>query len=222
MSTTVHEFDAREGGAFRVSLTYDAADAAGKSGSYTDTYHGHFARLVPDEQVVEVLEFETDDPAMRGAMTMTTTLTDADDGTDVRSSTRASPTRSRPPTTRPAPGWPWKTWPASSSGGSLARCPSRTVSVRVDAPNLMNNIAWRYAWCSCNDGGADPDRSAREWAVRNPRCAPRRPGPRAAPHPQRRIARQPTQSRLMDRPRMTAALTTTCPGARSSADASPL
>ena len=84
MSTTVHEFDAREGGTFRVSLTYDAADAAGKSGSNTDTYYGHFARLVPDEQVVEVLEFETDDPALRGTMTMTTTLTDAGDGTDVR------------------------------------------------------------------------------------------------------------------------------------------
>ena len=83
MSTTVHEFDAREGGAFRVSLTYDAPDAAGKSGSHTDTYHGHFARLVPDEQVVEVLEFETPDPALAGTMTMTTTLTDADGGTDV-------------------------------------------------------------------------------------------------------------------------------------------
>ena len=30
--------------------------------AHTDTYHGHFARLVPDEQVVEVLEFETADP----------------------------------------------------------------------------------------------------------------------------------------------------------------
>ena len=33
--------------------------------------------------MVEVLEFETDDPALRGVMTMTTTLTDADGGTDV-------------------------------------------------------------------------------------------------------------------------------------------
>ncbi|MER6156503.1 SRPBCC domain-containing protein [Streptomyces sp. NPDC001868] len=83
MSSQVHEFDAREGGRFRVSLTYDAPTGTGKSASHTDTYHGHFAKLVPDEVVVEVLEFETDDPALRGTMTMTTILTEADGGTDV-------------------------------------------------------------------------------------------------------------------------------------------
>lgn len=83
MSSYVHEFDAREGGAFRVSLTYDVPSGTGKSSAHTDTYHGHFLKLVPNEQVVEVLEFETTDPALRGAMTMTTTLRDADDGTDV-------------------------------------------------------------------------------------------------------------------------------------------
>ncbi|MEV7065656.1 SRPBCC domain-containing protein [Streptomyces collinus] len=84
MSGEVHEFDAREGGRFRVSLTYETPDASGKSAAHTDTYHGHFARLVPDEQVVEVLEFEAVDPALRGVMTLTTTLTDArGGGTDV-------------------------------------------------------------------------------------------------------------------------------------------
>ncbi len=38
---------------------------------------------MPNEQVVEVIEFETADPALRGTMTMATTLTDADGGTDV-------------------------------------------------------------------------------------------------------------------------------------------
>ena len=83
MSSHVHEFDAREGGSFRVSLTYDAPTGTGKSASHTDTYRGHFAKLVPNEQVVEVFEFETADPELRGEMTMTTTLTDADGGTDV-------------------------------------------------------------------------------------------------------------------------------------------
>jgi uncharacterized protein YndB with AHSA1/START domain len=83
MTSEVHEFDPREGGRFRVSLTYDAATGTGKSAAHTDTYHGHFARLVPDEQVVEVLEFETADPALGGEMTMTTTLADADGGTEV-------------------------------------------------------------------------------------------------------------------------------------------
>ncbi|MGP3916821.1 SRPBCC domain-containing protein [Nonomuraea sp. 10N515B] len=83
MSSHVHEFHARVGGSFRISLTYDAPGPTGKSASHTDTYHGHFAELVPDERVVEVLEFETDDPALRGTMTMTTTLTDAGPGTEV-------------------------------------------------------------------------------------------------------------------------------------------
>ena len=83
MTSQVHEFDAREGGYFRVSLTYDASEGGGKSTTQTDTYHGHFVKLVADQQVVERLEFETADPALRGEMTMTTTLTDAEGGTDV-------------------------------------------------------------------------------------------------------------------------------------------
>jgi uncharacterized protein YndB with AHSA1/START domain len=83
MTSRVHEFDASEGGRYRVSLTYDAPGSTGKSTSHTDTYHGHFAKLVPNEQVVEVLEFETPDAALQGTMTMTTTLSDAGDGTDV-------------------------------------------------------------------------------------------------------------------------------------------
>lgn len=83
MSGHVHELDPREGGRFRISLTYDAPDAVGKTEARTDTYHGTFVRLVPDEQVVETSEFEAADPALRGTMTMTTTLTDAGDGTDI-------------------------------------------------------------------------------------------------------------------------------------------
>jgi uncharacterized protein YndB with AHSA1/START domain len=83
MTCVVHELDAREGGSFRVSLTYDEPTATGKTTAHTDTYRGHFARLVPDEQVVEVLEFETTDADLRGEMTMTTTLVDVDGGTDV-------------------------------------------------------------------------------------------------------------------------------------------
>lgn len=83
MSSHVHEFDPREGGSFRISLTYDTPGHAGKSAAHTDTYHGRFLRLVPDEQVIEEFEFETDDPDLRSTMTMTTTLTDAGDGTDV-------------------------------------------------------------------------------------------------------------------------------------------
>ena len=83
MTSHVHDFEAREGGAFRISLTYDDLTNPGKTSAHTDTYHGRFERLLPDEQVIEVVEFETADPAMRGAMTITFTLSDADGGTDL-------------------------------------------------------------------------------------------------------------------------------------------
>src|SRR6267142_1067185 len=66
MSSHVHAFDAREGGSFRISLTYDAPTGTGKTTARTDTYHGRFVKLVPNELVVEVDEFETTDPALRG------------------------------------------------------------------------------------------------------------------------------------------------------------
>ena len=83
MTSQVHAFDAREGGAFRISLTCDAPTGTGKTTAHTDTYHGRFVKLVPNVQVVEVVEFETTDPALRGEMTITIALTDAGGGTDV-------------------------------------------------------------------------------------------------------------------------------------------
>jgi uncharacterized protein YndB with AHSA1/START domain len=83
MTCHVHEFDARQGGTFRISLTYDQPTGTGKTTSHTDTYHGRFEKPVPNEQVVEVDEFETTDPAMQGEMTVTYTLADAEGGTDL-------------------------------------------------------------------------------------------------------------------------------------------
>ena len=83
MTSHVHVFDGREGGSFRISLTYDTPTGTGKTTAHTDTYHGRFIKLVPNEQVVEVTEFETADDSMRGEMTFTFTLTDAGGGTDV-------------------------------------------------------------------------------------------------------------------------------------------
>jgi uncharacterized protein YndB with AHSA1/START domain len=83
MTSHVHAFEPREGGAIRISLTYDTPTGTGKTTAHTDTYHGRFVKLVPNEQVVEVDEFETTDPTLRGEMTISLTLTDADGGTDL-------------------------------------------------------------------------------------------------------------------------------------------
>lgn len=83
MTSQVHAFEGREGGSYRISLTYNEPTGTGKTTPHTDTYHGRFVKLVPDAQVVEVTEFETADPALQGEMTITITLAEADGGTDV-------------------------------------------------------------------------------------------------------------------------------------------
>ena len=83
MTSEVHGFDAREGGLFRISLTYDTPTATGKTSAHTDTHHGHFLKLVANEEVVETVEFETADLAMRGEMTITFSLSDVEGGTEV-------------------------------------------------------------------------------------------------------------------------------------------
>lgn len=80
MTSHIHQYEPHEGGAFRISLTYDAPTDTGKTDAQTDTYHGRFTRLVPDTEVVQVVEFETDDPAMQGEMTITYSLADAPGG----------------------------------------------------------------------------------------------------------------------------------------------
>ena len=81
MTSYVHVFEAWQGGAFRISLTYDERGrGVGKTTARTDTYHGWFAKLVPDAEVVEVVAFETGDPALCGEMTITIRLADAEGG----------------------------------------------------------------------------------------------------------------------------------------------
>jgi len=83
MTADIREWEPREGGRFRVSLTYRAEERTGKTAGATDTYAGEFAKLVQDEQGGERLAFETDDADLRGTMTMTWTLREADGGTAV-------------------------------------------------------------------------------------------------------------------------------------------
>lgn len=84
MSAEVHTFEAREGGIFRMTLTYlDPGEAAGKTTADKDTFQGKFAELIPNEKVVEIVEFESADPRFAGAMKMTVTLQEQDSGTEV-------------------------------------------------------------------------------------------------------------------------------------------
>ncbi|WP_129113587.1 SRPBCC family protein [Halegenticoccus tardaugens] len=88
MTGHVHRFDPREGGEFRMSLTYQDTGASpggagGKTTEDTDTHRGRFVELVPHERIVEVVEFESDEPRFAGEMRITVTLADIEDGTKV-------------------------------------------------------------------------------------------------------------------------------------------
>jgi uncharacterized protein YndB with AHSA1/START domain len=85
MRCVVHEFEPREGGRFRMSLTYQnpADGPRGKTTVDTDTFHGRFVQLVPHERVVQLVEFESEQPGMSGKMRVTWDLADAGRGTNV-------------------------------------------------------------------------------------------------------------------------------------------
>jgi uncharacterized protein YndB with AHSA1/START domain len=78
MKGHVHVFEAREGGTFRMSLTYldPEHSPGGKTSDDTDIFHGRFIELVPDEKIVEAIEFESPDPRLASEMKITTSFVD--------------------------------------------------------------------------------------------------------------------------------------------------
>lgn len=83
MTSVVHEFDAREGGPFRISLSYAGAPGVGKTSAHTDTFQGRFEQLVENELIRQSVEFETNDPAMQGKSTILYLLSEVDGATEI-------------------------------------------------------------------------------------------------------------------------------------------
>ena len=85
MKGRVYEFDVRAGGAYRMSLTYveSGHSPRGKTSDHTDVVRGRFLELIPDERIVQRIEFESEDPAFAGPMTIKWTLADVPGGTEV-------------------------------------------------------------------------------------------------------------------------------------------
>ena len=82
----IHTFDAREGGTYRLTLTYADSDdpvAYGKTTDNTDVVQGTFVALEQDRRIVQQVEFESEDAAFAGTMKMSWTLTVVPEGTEV-------------------------------------------------------------------------------------------------------------------------------------------
>jgi uncharacterized protein YndB with AHSA1/START domain len=72
MTTRFERFDPRPGGSYRLVLTYlDPSSARGKATTDSDVVEARYIEIVPDVRVVHAVDFESDDPAFAGTMTMT-------------------------------------------------------------------------------------------------------------------------------------------------------
>jgi uncharacterized protein YndB with AHSA1/START domain len=85
MTGKIHEFDARVGGGYRMSLFYPTQERAlrGKTSDREDMVKVRFVELAPPRRIVEAVSFVTADPAFFGEMTMTATFEGAPGGTEV-------------------------------------------------------------------------------------------------------------------------------------------
>jgi 8-oxo-dGTP diphosphatase len=85
-------FDLREGGSYRLVLTYDdASGSPGKTAADSDVSEARIARLVPGELVEQLVDFESEDPAFQGTMRMAWHLHRTEDGTLVEFEARDVP-----------------------------------------------------------------------------------------------------------------------------------
>ncbi|AWC20786.1 MULTISPECIES: SRPBCC family protein [Aminobacter] len=83
MRAEILAFEPREGGAFRMTFIYEDGGGHGKTTDSADVFEGRFVELVPNRHVVEVIAFESDDPAFAGTMRIVTTLEPVEGGTNV-------------------------------------------------------------------------------------------------------------------------------------------
>ena len=84
MRAEFERYDARPGGGYRMVLTYlDADRSPGKSTDDSDVVEARFVELEPGVRVVQAVQFESDDPAYDGTMSMTWAIEPVETGTRV-------------------------------------------------------------------------------------------------------------------------------------------
>jgi uncharacterized protein YndB with AHSA1/START domain len=85
MSGRVLDYDFREGGRYRIELTYagDRPADVGKTSGRTDVSTGRFVALEPGKRIVQSVEFESGDVSFSGEMMMTWSFEALPEGTRV-------------------------------------------------------------------------------------------------------------------------------------------
>jgi uncharacterized protein YndB with AHSA1/START domain len=75
----IEHFDPRQGGRFKIILTFSATP--GKSSRHSDVVEGRFLQLLPGKRIVQAVEFVSDRLEFAGTMTMNWSLSTTPDGT---------------------------------------------------------------------------------------------------------------------------------------------
>lgn len=73
----------RPGGSYRVELRYRDGEGVGKTTGDTDISKGRFIALIPNREIRQTVEFESEDTALAGRMTMIWKFEPKQDGTEV-------------------------------------------------------------------------------------------------------------------------------------------
>jgi uncharacterized protein YndB with AHSA1/START domain len=85
MTAKVHNFDLRVGGGYQMSLFYPESEKemSGKTSGKEDRFTARFTELVPNEKIVQAINFDTSNPDFSGEMIMEVNLEPVDNGTKV-------------------------------------------------------------------------------------------------------------------------------------------
>ena len=84
MTARFEHLDPRPGGSYRLVLTYDTPPEQGaKSSPDADVVEARYVDIVPGVRVVQAVDFESDDPAFAGTMTMAWSVREVAGGTEV-------------------------------------------------------------------------------------------------------------------------------------------
>ncbi|MBD7965727.1 SRPBCC family protein [Fictibacillus norfolkensis] len=84
MSGKIDTYDCREGGAYKMTLTYELDELIlGKTSDNTDVAEGTFLELVPNQRIIQSVNFNSEDPAFSGEMIQKWILEDVSGGTNV-------------------------------------------------------------------------------------------------------------------------------------------
>ena len=85
MTGRVHSFDLRVGGGYQMSLFYPQSEkeSRGKTAAKEDRFSARFVELSPFTRIVQTINFDSEDPAFSGEMTMDVRFEEVETGTRV-------------------------------------------------------------------------------------------------------------------------------------------